>query len=184
MNSDRLDLISNPDQPPFWDCATIPPMNARLPNKKTAPRKIRPAGLSVIFVFLAACSTTGPIQREQLVNNLGPVLQIEEQARNLAQEQQMLRFSGWLGEEGNRQFKNHYDVYYVYHAAAISHLAYGEIPLYIECVHLAQSELDAMRKILDLTREKAGEEFRPFRIPRPMPAPPPDESPGSSGDPT
>jgi hypothetical protein len=96
----------------------------------------------------------------------------------------MLAFSGWVGEDGNRVFKHHYHVYYVYHAAAISHLAHGEIGLYLRYVNLAQSELDAMKKIVDRSKEKAGKEGGGFYLPRPRPPQPLKPTPDSPGDPT
>ena len=121
--------------------------------------------LSGMAVFALGCSTIQPIGRETVASNMKPVLEIEDHAGRLIREQQMLAFSGWMEEAGDRAFKSHYDVYYVYHAAAVSHLAHGEISLYRQCVKLAQSELDALKQILDLSQKKASKELRPFRLP-------------------
>jgi hypothetical protein len=97
------------------------------------------------------------------------------------QEHQTLLLSGWMREEENRGFKQHYDVYYIYHAAAIAHLAQAEIKDHLRYVELAQTELNAIRQILAQGLERAQRQGQRLRPQRRNPTAPP---PIPNGDPT
>lgn len=106
--------------------------------------KLAVAGGWLLAPLLAGCSVTQPALRERLVGNLGPIVKLEERAKEMSQNVEMLALLGKIERHDAQALKENYDVYYVHHEAAAVYLAQGRLEAYRSHVELAEKELDAM----------------------------------------
>ncbi len=105
--------------------------------------------LSLILASgLVACSQIDPIPRDQIAANLAPIVKIEKQAERIQYYVRVLGPMGLISDETNATLKTHYDIYYIYHQEAISHLSRGNIESYLAHAKLAERELNSMERIL------------------------------------
>lgn len=98
--------------------------------------------LLVICLLLGGCSQIDPAPRDQLVENLAPIREIEQEATKLTFVYQKLAVNGLVNDEDKKKIREHYDVYYIYHQAAAVSLARGNVESYKSYVDLAGEELD------------------------------------------
>ncbi len=102
-------------------------------------------GLGLLFT---GCSPIGPISRDQLAENLAPILEVENWVNRAMSGVQMLGSVGEISDKDAEKLKAHYDVYSVYYHAANVYLAGGDIESYIAHIQMAKQELDTMEVIL------------------------------------
>ncbi len=110
-------------------------------------------GLAVSLVLamgLAACSQVllKPISRDQLVDNIAPILKMEKRLDQVMYYTKMLGSLGGLSQGKSSELKNHLDIYYVYYLASNVQLAKGNMISYQAHLKLAENELDVMESIL------------------------------------
>jgi len=110
-------------------------------------------GLAVSLVFamgLAACSQVRlePIPRDQLADNIAPILKMEKRLDQVMYYTKMLGSLGGLSQGKSTQLKSHLDIYYVYYLASNVQLAKGNMVSYQAHLKLAEKELDVMESIL------------------------------------
>ncbi len=97
---------------------------------------------------LAACSAVGPFPRDQLAENIVPILEIEERFDQVKNSIQILGSLGRINGAILKKMKGHSDIYYVYYWASAVHLAGGDVESYLAHVKLAEEELEALEKII------------------------------------
>lgn len=126
--------------------------------------RLAKVGLSLIAIALVivasqGCSITGAgtVVRTELVADLKPINEIERQSQMITQILGGMSQYGMLDDQAAMRLKEHYDLYYIYHAAAAVHLASGERRQYLQYVELARRELDAMESVM----RSAGQEHFP-----------------------
>lgn len=102
-------------------------------------------GLGLLFT---GCSPIGPISRDQLAENLAPILEVENRVNRAMSGVQMLGFVSEISDKDAEKLKAHYDVYSVYYHAANVYLAVGDIESYIAHIEMAKKELGAIEAIL------------------------------------
>ncbi len=85
-------------------------------------------GLGLLFT---GCSTIGPISRDQIAENLAPILEVENRVSRAMSGVQMLGSVGEISDKDAEKLKSHYDIYSVYYHAANVYLAVGDIESYI-----------------------------------------------------
>ena len=88
------------------------------------------------------------IDRTTLVENLDLVLRLEEKMGIIQQKVNFLAYLGVYSEELALKMKKHHDAYYPYYLVANLYLAHGQLEKYREAVRSAESELDAMDKLI------------------------------------
>lgn len=106
------------------------------------------AFLLFLGTVLIGCSYQGagnPLPaRDSIVENLAPIVALEQRANRVMLSLQKLAVFGAIGDGEVKNLKEHYDVYYVHHKAAAVLLAEGDIENYHSHVRLAVKELDSM----------------------------------------
>ncbi len=85
-----------------------------------------------------------PPARDRIVENLAPIVELEQRANRVMLGLQKLAVLGAIGDGEVKNLKEHYDVYYVHHKAAAVLLAEGDIENYHSHVRMAVEELDSM----------------------------------------
>lgn len=123
-------------------------------------KRIRVVGGWLLALLLAGCSVAvQPASRQQLVENLGPIVELEKRAALLTKSVEVLASIGKIREIDAQALKESLDVYFVYHRAATVLLAEGRINAYKSHVAQAGKELDSVEvRLLDLARRSAGED--------------------------
>jgi hypothetical protein len=112
--------------------------------------------LVLLLVFAhgwMACAQVGSLP-DQISANLGPILKIEDKAKQIISCAQVLDSLGDITEENAKTFKTHLNVFNVYYFAATIQLAEGNTKSYLAHVKSAEEELHAMETIL---KAKMGE---------------------------
>jgi hypothetical protein len=107
--------------------------------------------LVLLLVFapgLMACAQVASLPPDQISANLGPILKIEDKARQVIFYGQVLDFLGGMTEENAKTFKTHLDLFNVYYLAAAIHLAEGNTKSYLAHVKSAEQELHAIEAML------------------------------------
>ncbi len=107
--------------------------------------------LSLILALgLGACSQVQvqPIARDQLVENIAPILKMEKRLDQVMYYTKMLGSLGGLSQGKSKELKSHLDIYYVYYLASNVQLARGNMIAYQAHLELAEKELDVMESIL------------------------------------
>ncbi|HEU4341078.1 MAG TPA: hypothetical protein VFU31_05860 [Candidatus Binatia bacterium] len=89
-----------------------------------------------------------PVSREEIVQNLSPIVKVEERGRKLTMVMQQLPLVVDINEEDVQKLKEHYDVFYVYHNAATISLAEGKFEAYRDHLKVASNELDSIEQKL------------------------------------
>jgi hypothetical protein len=119
-------------------------------NRSTGGKmKTMKLALSLILTLgLAACSSMQPISRDQLAQNIDPILKMEKRLDQVMYYTKMLGSMGGLTQVKSKELKQHLDVYYVYYLASNVQLAKGDMDAFQAHVALAERELDVMEKIL------------------------------------
>lgn len=99
-----------------------------------------------------------PVSREKVVENLSPILDMEQRGTQLTIAMQKLPLVAQLSPEDARALKEHYDVYYVYHSAAATSLAEGDFEAYRNHVRIGLKELDSIEATLkDVLKKSSGD---------------------------
>jgi len=113
-------------------------------------RNLVPALSLVLAMGLAACSQVQvePISRDQLVENIDPILNMEKRIDQVMYYAKMLGSLGGLSQGKSSELKTHLDIYYVYYLASNVQLAKGNMFAYQAHLELAEKELDVMESIL------------------------------------
>jgi len=113
-------------------------------------RNLVPALSLVLAMGLAACSQVQvePISRDQLVENIDPILNMEKRIDQVMYYAKMLGSLGGLSQGKSSELKTHLDIYYVYYLASNVQLAKGNMTSYQAHLELAEKELDVMESIL------------------------------------
>ncbi len=89
--------------------------------------------LSLILALgLGACSQVQvqPIARDQLVENIAPILKMEKRLDQVMYYTKMLGSLGGLSQGKSKELKSHLDIYYVYYLASNVQLARGNMIAY------------------------------------------------------
>lgn len=115
-------------------------------NDKNAPLSTIIFLSFALTAFFSGCAPIGEVSRNQLVENLAPILEAEERANRAMRGIEKLALLGEIGDSDMKELKEHYDVYYVHHKAASVFLAQGNIRSYQSHVGLAKKELDSMEQ--------------------------------------
>jgi len=104
----------------------------------------------VLAMGLAACSQVQvkPIPRDQLVENIAPILNMEKRLDQVMYYTKMLGSLGGLSQGKSTELKRHLDIYYVYYLASNVQLAKGNMNSFEAHLKLAENELDVMESIL------------------------------------
>lgn len=102
----------------------------------------RNAATLIIVYFLSGCAQIDPAPRDQVVENLAPIREIEAEATQLTFVYQKLAVNGLVNNVDQEKIREYYDVYYIYHKAAAVSLARGDVDSYKSYVDLAGKELD------------------------------------------
>ena len=104
----------------------------------------------VLAMGMAACSQVQvePISRDQLVENIDPILNMEKRIDQVMYYAKMLGSLGGLSQGKSSELKGHLDIYYVYYLASNVQLAKGNMTSYQAHLELAEKELDVMESIL------------------------------------
>ena len=104
----------------------------------------------VLAMGMAACSQVQvvPISRDQLVENIDPILKMEKRIDQVMYYAKMLGSLGGLSQGKSSELKTHLDIYYVYYLASNVQLAKGNMVSYQAHLKLAEKELDVMESIL------------------------------------
>ena len=104
----------------------------------------------VLAMGMAACSQVQvvPISRDQLVENIDPILKMEKRIDQVMYYAKMLGSLGGLSQGKSSELKTHLDIYYVYYLASNVQLAKGNMISYQAHLELAEKELDVMESIL------------------------------------
>ena len=104
----------------------------------------------VLAMGMAACSQVQvvPISRDQLVENIDPILKMEKRIDQVMYYAKMLGSLGGLSQGKSSELKTHLDIYYVYYLASNVQLAKGNMTSYQAHLELAEKELDVMESIL------------------------------------
>jgi hypothetical protein len=116
----------------------------------------------ILFPLLAlGCAQTNsssrePASREQVVENLEPIVKVEERGRMLTMAMQKLPQLMEIRTEDVQKLKEHYDVYYVHHNAATISLAQGNIDSYQGHLKVASAELDSIEERLKMIIKNSG----------------------------
>jgi len=99
-----------------------------------------------------------PVSREKVVENLSPILDMEQRGTQLTMAMQKLPLVAQISPEDARALKEHYDVYYVYHSAAATSLAEGDFDAYRNHVRVGLKELDSIEaKLKDVLKKSSGD---------------------------
>jgi hypothetical protein len=115
-------------------------------SRNNSSRSVIISLLFLFTVFVAGCSPIREVSRDRLVENLGPILEVEERANRAMRGIEKLALLGEITDTDMKKLKEHYDVYYVHHKAASVFLAEGNIRSYESHVGLAKKELDSMEE--------------------------------------
>ncbi len=110
-----------------------------------------------LMLGAAACSQLTPISRDQLVENLGPMLRLEKRADQVKYYTQMLVLVGKIDEGKFQDLKAHHDVYFTYYLAANVALAGGNMESYRVHLKLAEKEMNSMEAELKNSLATLGE---------------------------
>ncbi len=115
-------------------------------------KRILPVILFPLLAFGCAAQTDSssqePASRQEVVENLQPIVQVEERGRMLTMAMQQLPFMMDIRTEDAEKLKEHYDVYYVHHNAATISLAQGNFNAYRGHLKVASAELDSIEERL------------------------------------
>jgi hypothetical protein len=129
--------------------------------------KLRKSHMLAVILFpaiVAGCTNVNsasrePVSREKVVENLSPILDMEQRGTELTLAMQKLPFVAKLSRDDARELKEHYDVYYVYHNAAATSLAEGDFEAYRKHVRVGLKELDSIEaKLKDVLKKSSGGE--------------------------
>jgi hypothetical protein len=130
--------------------------NMKAPLQKKC---VLPGILFPLLIFGCAQTQSAsrePVSREEIVQNLNPIVKVEERGRKLTMVMQQLPLVVDINEEDVQKLKEHYDVYYVYHNAATISLAEGKFQAYRDHLKVASHELDSIEQRLKNVVEKSG----------------------------
>lgn len=107
--------------------------------------------LSTVF---AGCAQTRVVSRDEVVQNLDPIVQVEQRGQKLMAVMQKLPLVVEIDAGNARKLKEHYDVYHIYHSAATISLVQGNFQVYNEHLAVASKELDSIEDTLKNVIEK------------------------------
>ncbi len=102
----------------------------------------------VLASGVAACAQMQPITRDQLAENIDPILKMEKRLDQVMYYTKMLGTIGGLTKGKSKELKKHLDIYYVYYLASNVQLASGDMAAYQAHVALAERELEVMESLL------------------------------------
>ena len=127
---------------------------------KMPAQKIRVLPGILFPLLMFGCAQTQPVSREpvsrdEIVQNLNPIVKVEERGRKLTMVMQQLPLVVDINDEDVQKLKEHYDVYYVYHNAATISLAEGKFEAYRDHLKVASNELDSIEQKLRNVAEKS-----------------------------
>jgi len=106
----------------------------------------------ILALLLPACIP--PLaDRVMLIENLAPVLILEERANSIERQLQFMAYFEPLSEELLKAVRSHRNAYYPYYMIANVYLAQGQIAQYMEAVRLAENELTALEALVNNLNE-------------------------------
>ncbi len=105
----------------------------------------------------ASSASREPVSRAKVVENLSPIVDMEKRGIELTLAMQKLPLVATVSPEDARAIKEYYDVYYVYHNAAATSLAEGDMQAYRNHVRAGSKELDSLEaKLKDVLKRSSG----------------------------
>lgn len=113
--------------------------------------------IAVLFFALSACSVA-IAPRAVILEQMPRLVQVETRAKTLITVAETFGSFGMLPAGKASTFKEHYDMYYVYHAAAMDALVAGHLERFDRLVKLMDEELNAMAKLLVPAEQKPSAE--------------------------
>ena len=102
----------------------------------------------LLLSLAAACAQANPPSRDQVAENLTPMLTLEQRVDRLKYYAQWLVRIKGIDEARIVELKARHDVYFVYYLAANVDLASGNLTSYHANVKRAENELDSMEATL------------------------------------
>jgi hypothetical protein len=113
-----------------------------------------------LALFVGGCAQTDlspaePTARGKIVENLDPIVKMEERGAKLVMVMQYLPQIAQITSDDARRLKEHYNVYHVYHGAAAVMLAEGNLDAYRNHLQIASQELDSLEATLKEMVEKS-----------------------------
>lgn len=130
----------------------------------------------VLSTLVAGCrqansASREPVSRAKIVENLSPIVDMEKRGIQLTLAMQKLPLVADVSAEDARAIKEHYDVYYVYHNAAATSLAEGDMHAYRNHVQAGSKELDSLEaKLKDVLKRSSGDEHGNEATPQKKPS--------------
>ncbi len=120
--------------------------------------------LTAVFLVTALVGCTKahpisrePLSREKIVENLSPIVDMEQRGMKLTLAIRNLPLVTTVSPEDAHALKEAYDVYYVYHNAAATSLAEGDLQAYRDHVQAGSRELDSLEaKLQDILKGSSG----------------------------
>ncbi len=115
-----------------------------------------------LATLLAGCrqanSASGdPLPRAKVVENLSPIVDMEQRGMQLTMAMRNLPLVATVSPDDARAIKEYYDVYYVYHNAAATSLAEGNMQAYRHHVEAGSKELDSLEvKLKEILKRSSG----------------------------
>jgi hypothetical protein len=112
-----------------------------------------------VSLFAMGCTQTDlssakPGERGKIVENLDPIVKMEERRTKLMIAMQYIPQIAKVTPADAQRLKEHYDVYYVYHGAATVSLAEGKLQAYRDHIKTASQELDSLEaKLKDMVEK-------------------------------
>jgi hypothetical protein len=108
----------------------------------------------IFSTVFAGCAQTRVVSRDEVVQNLDPIVQVEQRGQKLVAVMQRLPLVVELDADNAKKLKEHYDVYHIYHNAATISLVQGNFQVYNEHLAVASKELDSIEDTLKNVIEK------------------------------
>jgi len=129
-------------------------------NRKTCvPTCILIASFSLLATGCAQVepSSAKPGERGKIVENLDPIVKMEERGAKLVMVMQHLPQIANITRDDARRLQEYYNVYHVYHGAATVSLAAGNLQAYRDHIKVASQELDSLEAKLKDMVESSGD---------------------------
>ncbi|KKL18050.1 hypothetical protein LCGC14_2479420 [marine sediment metagenome] len=104
---------------------------------------------TILVLFMLVGCAPALTSRMTIVENLDPILKLEERAYRMQARVAALSYMGKISGETLLAVIYHYDVYYPYYLAASIYLTNGQLDEYKKAIKLAGVELVAIQVLID-----------------------------------